>query len=1182
MAAGDPDRLGGYWVARRLGEGGQGVVYEAYDDAGGRVAVKVLRRGSRGKDFAREVAAAQRVASFCTARLIAADGSGDQPYLVSEYVEGPSLRRAVEDGGVFSGDRLHALAIGIMTALVAIHEAGVVHRDLKPDNVLLSPEGPRVIDFGIARTQEMSHSASNQVRGTPPYMSPEVLSGERAGPASDVFAWAAVVLFAATGHSPFEATTMGAIMHRVLTLEPDCEVLPPVLRSAVSRALAKPARDRPPARDLLLDLLSGRGGRGPGGALLDRGFSAAARARPAVMVASPPLGAVAERMYDALPAAERAVVPDVLLRLIQTGDGGEDVLRTADPAEVCGGRPGHETVLTALLEAGLVVRQDAGVRLANAALPRAWPRLREWLEAERPGLAIHRRLSEAARLWDRHERRPSDLYQGSALELARTWATGGRRYLTLSPLEDRFLTEGLTAAARRSRRRRQVTAALAALTLVASGAGVYAEAQRREAVTERAAVAAHLERAVARSLVIRAQGMRLADPRTAMLLNVAAWRVGPQEPETRAGLREALTHPARDVFSPPDAAPGTVYALNTTGTMLVGVREGVATVWDVAGHKRAARVTGVGAGVRQAALNHDGSLLAVRDERSVRLWDVRSGRPVGTGFGGGYTFLVRESMRFSSDGRFLRLPPGMEVQNTVWVDVRTRRALRAPGGALVDELGPDGRYAVTGLNSVDTSQVRVWDLVSGKERTLEYLEDWRDATDAVFSADGKVFATVRDGAVSFWDLATGSALDWTFADGAGTRNVALSPDGALLVTDDDDEIVVYRTADGTELSRVPFATSGVERPSAFGADGRTLRLLGQNGTVLTLRTAEPGGARAAEPGRGALGGTTAATVMGTRLEVRNAETGGSPRSLRVAAEGEGADDSPCCEVAVSPDGSLVAVGGFLTLAGADPNKASVAVLDATDLTVKAVFAIEQQMEGVSTLEFGPDGASLAVSPTQVGDIDEGSEAPMELWRWRTKKVTLLREAHANQPVAFGPDGRTLVTGTGAVMEIPSGRVVRRLDAGVPVFGPGGRSLAMAGPAGITVWDTRTWRPSAVRLAAKSASAPAFSHDGRTLAASTPAGVRLWDVATGRPMGAFAVGEEAVDLAFAPSDGLLYTVGVRGEVRAEKMDPAPTATAVCALAGHELSPGEWHRFVPELPYRRVCAPSTQPGQARSRS
>jgi hypothetical protein len=260
MAANDPDRLGRYAVARRLGNGGQGVVYEAYDDAGDRVAIKVLHRGTRGRDFVREVAAAQRVASFCTARLIAADASGPEPYLVSEYVEGPSLRQAVEDGGVFAGDRLHGLAIGIMTALVAIHEAGVAHRDLKPDNVLLSPDGPRVIDFGIARIEDMTPSTS--VGGTPPYMSPEALRGEAVGPAADVFSWGAVMLFAATGHSPFMGATMAEILHRVLTLEPDCGVLPHGLRGVVERALAKWAEDRPSSRDLLIT--AGRAGRRAG------------------------------------------------------------------------------------------------------------------------------------------------------------------------------------------------------------------------------------------------------------------------------------------------------------------------------------------------------------------------------------------------------------------------------------------------------------------------------------------------------------------------------------------------------------------------------------------------------------------------------------------------------------------------------------------------------------------------------------------------------------------------------------------------------------------------------------------------------------------------------------------------------------------------------------------------------
>ncbi|MEU3025682.1 serine/threonine-protein kinase [Nocardiopsis alba] len=256
----DPSSFGEYSVTGRLGKGGQGVVYLAEDADGEEYAVKVLNdQWSQDSDlrkrFEKEVRAAQRVASFCTAAIIDARLDGDPPYVVSEFVPGKDLQEAVAKGKQVRGAALQRLAVSTATALVAIHKAGIVHRDFKPGNVLLGPDGPRVIDFGIARVDDGTATMTNSIVGTPSYMAPEQIEGRGITDKCDIFAWGCVIAFASTGRAPFGSDTVPAVVHRVVSAPPDLEGIDEALRPIVESCLDKDPARRPNAQRLLMRLL---------------------------------------------------------------------------------------------------------------------------------------------------------------------------------------------------------------------------------------------------------------------------------------------------------------------------------------------------------------------------------------------------------------------------------------------------------------------------------------------------------------------------------------------------------------------------------------------------------------------------------------------------------------------------------------------------------------------------------------------------------------------------------------------------------------------------------------------------------------------------------------------------------------------------------------------------------------
>jgi serine/threonine protein kinase len=282
-----PERLGPYRLVRRLGQGGMGVVYLAKDDSGAEVALKALHPGlaqesNARRRMSREVESMRRVRSKHVAEVLDADLDGDPPYIVTRYVPGLSLDEVVGSAGPLAGPALSRLAYGLAEALSAVHAAGVVHRDLKPGNVMIADGEPVVIDFGIAQLPETTRlTLTGMFMGTPGYLAPEVIEGKESGPASDVHSWAATVAFAATGRPPYGTGAFETIFYRIVHGSPNLDTLPAPLQQIIVDALSRDPAIRPSAADIA-----------PRIAAID----------PALMIPSPPATVARVATVPAVPA----------------------------------------------------------------------------------------------------------------------------------------------------------------------------------------------------------------------------------------------------------------------------------------------------------------------------------------------------------------------------------------------------------------------------------------------------------------------------------------------------------------------------------------------------------------------------------------------------------------------------------------------------------------------------------------------------------------------------------------------------------------------------------------------------------------------------------------------------------------------------------------------------------------
>ncbi|MFD7667820.1 hypothetical protein [Streptomyces sp. NPDC059788] len=897
----------------------------------------------------------------------------------------------------------------------------------------------------------------------------------------------------------------------------------------------------------------------------------------------------AEDLYGRLSAQQAATVRRMLLRLITPGEGTPDTRRPAARGELDAGDPAAARVVERLARARLITVDQDTVDLAHEALITSWPRLRGWIEEDRGRLIVHRRLTEAAGLWDELDRDPGALYRGTRLDAAEEAfapregpapAPGPAPAAApdeLTPQERAFLTASAAArdrerraAARTTRRLRQFAATLSVLLVLALAAGLLAWDQFRTSEQQRDAAVAAQRISLSRQLAAQSSALLEDRPDLASLLAVHAYRTAPTV-EAVAGLFTAVDVPLRRrltahrggvravAFSPDgrtlattggrdnavrlwsvatgtpratlDAPTGPLSALSfgADGRTLAGsTRDGSWRLWDTATGRTRATFIGPGGPVATTAFSRDGRTLATGGtDGTVRLWNVATGALSATLRG--HTGKV-VSVAFDPRGRSVAtgsLDGTVRLWDTAGGTVHARLVSPAGSNRAV-AFSPDGHTLA--IYGSDDASIRLWDISAGKARsTLAGPAGYVIAM--AFAPSGRILGGGSDdGTVRVWDVATGAILGTLPGHARRVSSVAFTPDGHTMASGSDDGTVrLWNTALGDVLTTLAGHTGPVGAV-AFGRGGRTLAGGGDDGTVRVWDLA-----------------THSARLLGGRSD------GGLRDRVRA--------------VAFSPDGRSLATTS---------RRLGVRIWDVATGRLLATLA---HLKG-EAVAFSPDGRTLA-----------GTSASGALWLWdsvthRTRALATPRTDRVTS-VAFGRDGRTLASsslhGSVRLWDVAAGRTRTVLtgpggDAGAVAFSPDGRTLAGgSGDGTVRLWDAVTGkvRTTIAGHTIGTLGAVAFTPDGRTLAASgrDTGSVRLWDVATGQPRATFAGQTGLVrSVAFSPTGHTLASGSTDGVVRLREValpGPAESVRRICRAVNRDLTPAEHAAYLPDEAPRRAC-------------